>query len=617
LNIAIHNRRQVQARHGRGAEERCCGRGIEKSDILPGKPTAQVRFMPPDAENDRNTNQRGGIGLYEQAVSAHRKGDLREASRLYEAAAREHPNNISALYNLAVIQYETAPEDAVNLFRRVLERKPGFPEALNGLGSALVRLRRFPEAVACLREAVAARPDFADAHNNLGGALKSLGRDDEAAVHFQRAIALDPRRAESRNNLGTVLHASGRHAEAEKSFREAIAIRPGMAEAHANLGASLVTLGRLAEGRSAIQAAIGLSPRTASFYRILSESKRFAEHDPHLAAMELLARRMESLAEDEQMHLHFALGKAYADIGRQDQSLQHFMAGNAIKRGQVVHDEEAWLRALDPANADVTAGTIARLEGLGDPSAAPVFIVGMPRSGSTLVEQILASHPQVLATGERRDFMLAMQSVAPPLTRLRNAGREEAGPVLRDLGAAYLHRIFGETAVPPRFTDKQLDNFRCLGLIHLGLPNARIIHVRRDPVDTCMSCFSTLFASAHAYSYDLAELGRAYGAYDALMDHWRAVLPASVFLEVRYEDVVDDLEGQARRILAHCGLGWDDACLAFHRTARPVHTASAVQVREPVYRRSIGRWDRQAQEIRPLLDSLKPVLSRPLPPDKA
>jgi hypothetical protein len=313
------------------------------------------------------------------------------------------------------------------------------------------------------------------------------------------------------------------------------------------------------------------------------------------------------------MHLHFALGKAYADAGSRDRSLRHVLAGNAIRRGQAVYDEEAWLRLLDTANADVTADTIARLRGLGDPSPAPVFIVGMPRSGSTLIEQILGSHPQVLATGERRDFMMAMQGVVPPLTGLRNAGREEAAAVLRELGAAYLQRMFGAAPVPRRFTDKQLDNFRWLGLIHLALPNARIIHVRRDPVDTCMSCFSTLFASGHEYSYDLGELGRAYRAYDALMDYWRRILPQDVLLEVHYEDVVDDLEGQARRLLAHCGLEWDEACLAFHRTARPVHTASAVQVREPIYRSSIGQWDRHKEEIRPLLDNLTPLLDRRSP----
>jgi hypothetical protein len=179
---------------------------------------------------------------------------------------------------------------------------------------------------------------------------------------------------------------------------------------------------------------------------------------------------------------------------------------------------------------------------------------------------------------------------------------------LRELGAAYVNSIRDGETNAERITDKQLLNFRFVGLIHLALPNARIIHVRRNPVDTCVSCFSTLFATGHEYSYDLGELGRVYSCYNTLMDHWRRILPAGVLLEVSYEDVIADLEGQARRMLAHCDLDWDASCLAFHQARRPVHTASLLQVRMPIYRSSIGRWEAYKDRLQPLFDALKPVL---------
>jgi hypothetical protein len=237
--------------------------------------------------------------------------------------------------------------------------------------------------------------------------------------------------------------------------------------------------------------------------------------------------------------------------------------------------------------------------------------VGMPRSGSTLIEQVLASHPRVIGGGERPDFGAALRGARRREGALRDSDAFIAAlsePVLKRLAAAYLDRLVsaaaGTKANPLRITDKMLDNFRHLGLIHLALPNARIIHTRRDPVDTCLSCYSKLFAAPHPYSYDLGTLGRYWRAYDRLMAHWRAVLPPGVMLEVQYEQVVADFETEARRVIAHCGLDWDDACLDFYRTERPVRTASIVQVRQPIYRSSVGRWRPDAATLRPLLEGL-------------
>jgi hypothetical protein len=242
--------------------------------------------------------------------------------------------------------------------------------------------------------------------------------------------------------------------------------------------------------------------------------------------------------------------------------------------------------------------------GLGDPSDAPVFIVGMPRSGTTLIEQILASHPKVFGAGELR----AMANLAERISGPKGILFPEAASTLTDdhllqLGGQYLHVVRRLAPTAERITDKMPGNFVLAGLIHLALPNARIIHVCRDARDTAFSCFSILFARGHEFTYDLADVGRYCGAYRRLMNHWRNVMPG-VMLEVHYEEVVADLESQARRIIAHCGLEWDERCLEFYRTERSVRTASANQVRQPIYRSSIGRWRLHKDALLPLLKAL-------------
>ena len=261
---------------------------------------------------------------------------------------------------------------------------------------------------------------------------------------------------------------------------------------------------------------------------------------------------------------------------------------------------------LDRIRAVFTAELMHQKRDLGDPSMIPVFIVGMPRSGTTLVEQILASHPKVFGAGELSEFSKAVTSLGMPNGALSFPETVPglSAEQLRQLGTSYLDAIEAAAPGAERITDKMPANFRFVGLIHLALPNARIIHMRRDPVDTCLSCFSLLFVGDLPYCYDLGELGRYYRAYQTLMEHWRQVLPAGVMLEVQYEEVVADVERQARQIVAYCGLEWDDACLAFYRTQRPIRTSSAAQVRQPIYRTSVGRWKPYRHLLQPLIKEL-------------
>lgn len=535
------------------------------------------------------------LGRVEESVASYRR-----AIEIEPGAAEPHNNLGAALSKLG------RHEEAAESFRRAIEIAPDHAEAHNNLGNALGELDRADDAVACYQRAIEIAPTYVDAYANLGTLQVKIRRYDAAVVSFRRALAINPEVAQAQNGLAHALAEGRQLAEAIAHYEKALRIKPDYAEAHNNLGLALKMLGRIEEGQRAVETAIRLAPNRVEFYASLAaSSKQFTQGDPHLAAMEGLARDVGSLPGEDQMLLHFALGKALADVGRHEESFAHLFAGNALKRRQTAYDEAAALSMFDRVRTIFTTELMREKAGLGHPSAVPVFIVGMPRSGTTLVEQILASHSRVFGAGEVSDLADAVgQLVTPGRTSAEfpEGARGMSGAQLHELGANYLERIITRAPAAIRITDKLPANFALAGLIHLALPNARIIHVRRDPVDTCLSCFSILFGGHQPQTYDLAELGRYYRAYTALMEHWRGVLPPGVMLEVQYEEVVADLEHQARRIVAHCGLAWDDACLEFHRTQRLVLTASVNQVRQPIYHTAIGRW-------RPYRDMLGPLLA--------
>ena len=278
-----------------------------------------------------------------------------------------------------------------------------------------------------------------------------------------------------------------------------------------------------------------------------------------------------------------------------------------MKRAQSGYDEANVLGALARTRNIYSPEAMASYGGHGDPSPLPVFVFGMPRSGTTLVEQILASHREVHGAGEIKDFEMAVAELGGAAGgALARPDLDMTGAQLDRIGANYIRRIRSAAPAASRSVDKMTENFRFAGLIALALPRARMIHVRRDPLDTCLSCFSTLFTEALPYTYDLTELGRYHRAYEGLMHHWRAALPPGMMLEVRYEDVIADREGQSRRIVDHCGLEWDPRCLDFHRSERSVRTASFTQVRRPLYRTSVGRWRNYEAFLGPLIAALGP-----------
>jgi len=545
---------------------------------------------------------RGSLGNALRAL-----GRRDEAVAQYEQALAIRPGHADLHNNLAgVLQMLGRSEEAIAHYEQALALKPDYAEAHFNLGNALQDLGRHVEAMARYERAIALKPDFAAAHNNLGNGLQKLGRFEQAIVHYRRALAIQPGYGDAHHNLGNALLALDCNEEAIAHYEQAIAVDSAKAELHNNMGTALHEIGRLEEAYRAYEKAVELAPRAAAIHLNLASLRPFTAGDPRLATLEKLFEDVGSLGVDDQIGLHFALGKAFADLEQPERSFRHLSAGNALKRRQIAYDESETLRTFERIRATFTPRLLQQKPGGGDDSPVPVFVVGMPRSGTTLVEQVLASHSRVFGAGEREDFREAVSALKGPndTPAFPELAAAMSGEDLRRLGSHYVGRVSATSPEAARIVDKMPINFLYLGLIHMALPRARVIHVRRDPVDTCLSCFSLLFTGDLPHTYDLGELGRYYGAYAALMEHWRSVLPPGVMLEVRYEDVVDDLETQARRLVAHCGLDWEDACLAFHQTQRPVHTASVTQVRQPIYRSSVGRWRPYGHLLQPLLQAL-------------
>ena len=496
-------------------------------------------------------------------------------------------------------------DEAIEAYRRAIAIQPGFADAWSNLGTSLHHAGHYEEGMAALRRGAGARPRqraFRPRHPPLDAwrfrrRLSSLLIDqkqvEEAAAAAERALALAPDNHDAVNLMSRIAFERGSLEDSLAFYRRALALKPDLADAHNNMGNVLKELGHLDDARAAYLKALELDPKSTGVYVNLADAMRFSPGDPHLAAMQALAAEPEDLTAAHRLELDFALAKAYADLkDHDDRSFGHLLRANAGKCAAIRYDEAAIMALFNRSEAAFSAELFAAHAGQGESTAAPIFVLGMPRSSTALIEQILASHPQVHGAGELGALNEMANQLRGPdgnIVPYPEFVPALEAPAIREIGARYLAKLRMLAPSAAHVTDKMPSNYYFAGLIHLALPNARIIHARRDPVDTCMSCFSKLFTAEQNHTYDLGELGRYYARYEGLMAHSRRVLPAGRMLDVRYEDVVADLEGEARRILVHCGLAWDARCLAFHQTERPVRTASDSQVRQPIYRNAIGR----------------------------
>ena len=567
-----------------------------------------------------------------------REGRTDEALDLLRRAAKANPRIAAAHSALGGLLFGTRRFDqALASFDKAVALNPLDAEALVCAGDCLSQLGRGGEAVARYDAAIAVKPSIPQAHTNRAYALHRLGRLEPALAGYGQALALQPNAAANHYNCASVLHALGRLDEAVAGYDAAIALDPGFAPAHfgrgaalfaledcegavesytraaslrpdhaeswAHLGQVLSVLGRSGEAAAAADRALSVDPTSADAWYIRACLKPFGPADPDLARMQAALAHAEAgqARADDRLSLEFALGKAWMEAGEAGRAFGHLQRANALQRSLVDFDIDEHLSVMEAMARSIDAGTLGRQADAGHPSDRPVFIVGMPRSGTTLVEQILASHPAVHGAGE----LPLLGQLAGSLPRADAGLAEALSPdALAALGAEYVARIEALAPDALRVTDKMPGNFLYAGLIRLMLPNARIVHCVRDRLDTCLSCFETRFRDGNLFTYDLRELGLYHRGYERLIEAWRAILPADRFIEVRYEDIVADLEGEARRLIEFCGLEWNAACLQFHQTPRVVWTASASQVRRPLYGSSVGRARAHADHLGPLIDAL-------------
>jgi tetratricopeptide (TPR) repeat protein len=541
-------------------------------------------------------------------------GEGQEADKAFERSFELNPKR-KKLALAAEHQKEGRWEEAERLYREVLRDDPTNVDAMRLLGNIAMQTGRIFHAERLFRRAVSNAPDFAMANIDLGLALKKQSRLEEAIDQFRQALRLEPDNVQAHYLLGSSLSLAAQTYEAVKAYKKVLELAPKHSGAMLGLGHVLKTVGQQEEAIEAYRNCIRHKPHNGEIYWSLANLKTYRLTDDDIHEMKSRVgdgdTPDEKVSEESRVNFLFALAKAYEDRGDFGQAWEYYHQGNHCRRMMEVYDPVRDEVMNDEIIEVFNRDFLSENSGLGHPSAEPIFVVGLPRSGSTLIEQILASHSQVEGTSE----LPYIGSVATSLNRNRADGinyphavRELEEEHFKRLGRDYLelaqiHRTEGR----PFFIDKMPNNFPSVGFIHLILPNAKIIDARRYPLDSCLSCYRQLFARGQSFTYDLTEIGEYFLQYHRLMDHWHDVLPGRC-LTVQYEEVVTDFENQVRRLLEYCELPWEDACLSFYETERPIRTASSEQVRQPVYRKSVNFWRNYEDHLAELIEVLEPVL---------
>ena len=592
-----------------------------------------VKIDPKNAQALNNL----GIIQYE-------KGKFKKAVEFYHRALENQPNMAEALNNLGNALRMTGDIDgAMNAYQEALTYREIYPEAYNNLGTLLQQQNKVQEAEHALRKAIGQNPTYIDAYNNLASTLSGQKKDVDAlrvlgdALKFapknpqtllitariqmrrnnhvatEQAVRIilqdQPENAEALTILGQVFHETDRYEEAIKVLERALKASPKSPEALNFYGVALKSVGRLDEARDHIIKALKLNSGMWGGYANLNDLVDFSKGEGQelFNQMDEIFTSAKNPESDPYVPLHFAYAKALEDRGEHERALEHYIIGGRLKRAQLEYNEEETFGFFDAIRAAFPKEIFEKRPIGGIDDDRPVFIIGMPRSGSTLVEQILSSHPDVYGAGEVKYLSRALGQLRdrfPSLPKFPEMMDKVTAAQMDIVAKKYLDELSAGAGNAKRITDKLLTNYFFVGLIHLLYPNAKFVNTQRDPVDTCLSGFTKLFKDDMPHSYDLAELGRYYGKYREMMEHWEEVLPSGVLTTVQYEDVVANTEKEAKALIEFIGLAWDPKCVDFHKSDRPVKTASVAQVRKPIYSTSVNRWKKYGDGLQPLIDAV-------------
>jgi tetratricopeptide (TPR) repeat protein len=576
-------------------------------------------------------------------------GDKEAARTAYERSVELDPGSAEAQTNLGQLLVEKGDADkALAYCREAVRLNPNLPEAHNNLGNALRESGDLVEAKAAYSEALRLNPSLAVTYNNVGQALQEEGKlgdavvwyrqaierdpacariqanlasalteqdkHDEAARHFEAALCLEPDNADAHNGLASVRNEQNRFEDALACVREAVRLRPGFAAAHANMGSILEVAGDLEAAQASWRDAIRLAPGYAAAHSHLATHLRDRLPEEEFVALERLLDNPK-LTEGPQCVLHYGIAQVLDARGQYAPAADHLRKANAL-RGKLwrkrndAYDPDRHHQFVNNLIGSFTPDYFERVRGFGLPSHRPIFVVGLPRSGTTLTEQVLASHSRVFGAGELRlipDTFVRLPEIlnrneTPPVECLPLLDP----PAVQRIAQAHLDQLAERDATALRVVDKLPDNTLYLGWIATLFPNAKIVHCRRDLRDVALSCWMTNFAQLH-WACDVDHIASRFRNYQRIMEHWRKVLPCRL-LEIDYEEMIHDLESVSRRLMEWCGLEWQPACLDFHKTKRPVRTASVSQVRQPLYAKSAKRWKHYENALADLFSQLTQTL---------
>lgn len=509
--------------------------------------------------------------LMNEAIEHHKAGRREDAERLYRSVLQHAPDQPDALNLLGVLAVDGGRKDiAIDLITRALIRRPYDPNILNNMGNALFMQRRYDEAQEHLEQAIILQKDFVEALFNLAKTIRMKGELQEARYYYERVLEIRPDHALSLAGIAHTYEDEGEMKRAEEGYLEVIEKFPDRAPG----------------------------------YRGLSHVRKWKGDEPEIEKMVTFFDNAESRPTDR-IAVAYSLGKIFDDLKDYDKAFEYYKFAN--DNSGIQHDHQTVVNHYNELRSIFTKEFFDKNFGHGHPSNKPIFIVGMPRSGTTLTEQIFAAHRDCFGAGEleymaqtmRRAFVMSGEPQKGP-----SSYKHLSTEAWRILGHYYLKQCERKAPIADRVVDKMPHNYEQLGLIALSLPNAKIIHIKRQAPDTCLSCFMHDFNEFHSYNRDLRNAGLYYRQYEKMMDHWQEVLPIEIF-NLKYEDLVSDPETTIRKMLDFCELEWDENCLNFHSLKRKVVTPSNTQVRQPMYKRSKDRWRNYEKHLGPLLEALE------------
>lgn len=563
--------------------------------------TGRLSDAKKSLEQVLSSNARNSDALHLIGVVTFQLGDHKNAARLIKKAIKYSPKVGIYYRNLGLVF--VAMDDnkkAIHAFKKAIMLDRNDAMSPNDLGVIYTSIGRIHDAKREYSRSLNIEKNNPAALSNLGNLYYLINQTEKSISLYQKAIEIDPHSSKAFNGLGAAFAARGEYDKSIVSYKKALEIFPEYREAHHGLGVVLSDQGDFNSAIKSFRNAIRLDPMDAESYKNLSSIKRFESvDDDDIKSMEFLYEDNE-ISDDKRMHLGFAIGKALEDLGDYESSMSYIIDANKLKRKTFKYSVSEESLFIENIRGVFSERFVSSHDGVGCHDNTPIFIVGMPRSGTSLVEQILASHPDVYGAGE----LTELESMTADICSAYDAQFPECIINLdvkqfAQLGKMYIDKVRRYSNKHQRITDKMPHNFLRIGLIKMVLPDAKIVHCSRDPMDNCLSIYKNDFSSPHRYSYDMKELGEYYKMYSELMDYWENIFPEFMY-KLSYEKLISEQESETRRLLEFCGLMWDDSCLNFHKTRRKVGTSSNAQVRRPIYKDSMRLWKRYEKELEPL-----------------